>query len=162
MTELSKAVAQSGALDEHMLSELAKWRLPLELPEGDPADSPEAAVEAIEAALEGQSAVEVRATDLDVLRQYLATQAKGRLHIVTDIESGTFPVNYGVSKFGDYIIPWKADSLVEYLTNGKSHLRAGGKEVYFASVQELFFGERKVFILCVPIKESNGAAHDES
>lgn len=160
MTELSVAVAQSGALDEGMLRELAKWRLPLELPatSDELFATPEEAVEAIEEAVEGKAAVEVRATDLSVLKQYLTTADKGRLHIVTAVESGAFPVTYGTTKFGDYIIPWQADSLVEYLTNGESYLQAKGDKVYFSTVQELYFGARKVFIQCTPYRDHNGRA----
>jgi hypothetical protein len=163
MTELSAAVAQSGALDEGMLRELAKWRLPLELPATSEEifATPEEAVEAIEEAVESRAAVEVRATDLDVLKQYLATATKGKLHIVTQVESGTFPVTYGLTKFGDFIIPWQADSLVEYLTNGESYLQAKGGKVYFSTVQELYFGERKVFIQCTPHRERNGRTEQD-
>jgi hypothetical protein len=163
MTGLASAVAQSGALDEGMLRELAKWRLPLELPDSaaTPFETPEEAVDAIEEAVESRAAVEVRATDLDVLKQYLATATKGKLHIVTQLENGTFPVTYGLTKFGDYIIPWQADSLVEFLTNGESYLQAKGGKVYFSTVQELYFGERKVFIQCTPHRETNGRSNKD-
>lgn len=160
MTELAKAVAQSGALDADTLREIAKWRLPLELPQDDPFDSPEEAVEAIEAAMESKAAVEVRATDLDVLKQYLATATKGKLHIVTEHENGAFAVTYGTTMLGDYIIPWQSDSLVEYLTNGESYLQGKAGKVYFSAVQDLYFGERKVFIQCTPQKESHGTRQD--
>jgi len=150
MSELTRVMAQSGALDPSMLQEFAKWKLPIEVPDDDPLDTAEEVVEAIEAAVESQEQVEIRATDLDVLRQYMRTQAKGKLHISTELEKGSFPVTYGTTKFGEYIIPWQAESLVDYLTNGESHLKVGGNQVYFATVQELFFGDRKVFILCTP------------
>lgn len=163
MTGLSAAIAQSGALDEGMLRELAKWRLPLALPDASEElfETPEEAVEAIEEAVESKAAVEVRATDLDVLKQYVSTATKGKLHVVTQVESGTFPVTYGRTKFGDYIIPWQADSLVEYLTNGESYLQAKGGKVYFSIVQELYFGDRKVFIQCTPQEERNGRLEQE-
>lgn len=150
MSELTRVMAQSGALDSGMLSEFAKWKLPIEVPDDDPLETAEDVVEAIEAAVESKEQVEIRATDLDVLRQYMRTQTKGKLHIATEHEKGSFPITYGVTKFGDYIIPWQSESLADYLTNGESHLMAGGAQVYFSAVQELFFGERKVFILCTP------------
>lgn len=150
MSELTRVMAQSGALDPGMLQELAKWKLPIEVPDDDPLESPEEVVEAIEAAVESREQVEVRSTDLDVLTQYMRTQTKGKLHIHTEHEKGVFPVTYGTTRFGDYIIPWQAESLVDYLVNGESHLKVGSTSVYFATVQELFFGERKVFILCTP------------
>lgn len=152
MTKLSDAVMQSGAIDAGMLQELNKWRLPLELPTEEAFDTADEAVAAIEEAMEGAEQVEVRSTDLDVLRRYARTQAKGRLHIVTPNEKGAFPVTYGKGELGEYIIPWQADSLEELLTNGQSFLHTADGDVYFSRIQDLYFGERKVFILCTPIR----------
>ena len=150
MSKLTEAVALSGALDPDMLREICKWKLPIEVPEGEPYASPEEAVSAIEAALEGKEQVEVRATDLDVLKQYMKTQHRGRLHIVTPHESGTFDVMMGITPMGDYIIPWKSDSLTEHLTNGESYIIDGRNRVHLSDVRDLYFGEQKAFILCQP------------
>lgn len=154
MSKLTEAVALSGALDPDMVREMCKWKLPVEVPEASPYTSPEEAVAAIEEALEGKEQVEIRSTDLDVLKQYLKTQHRGRLHIVTPHESGTFEVMMGITPMGDYIIPWKSDSLAEHLTNGESYIIDGRKKVHLSDVRDLYFGERKAFILCQPVRES--------
>lgn len=146
---IATVMAQAGALDETMLREIQKWRLPMAL-DSDPEvfDDAEEAVEAIEEVLGGKEAVEIRATDLNALRQYLKTQQKGRLRIKTDEEDATFVVNYGTTTLGGILIPWKDDSLEEVLTNGESYLLCNGMKLFFSRVEELFFGEKKVFILC--------------
>lgn len=146
---LTTVMAQAGALDEGMLSEIAKWRLPAQLdPAAEPFEDPEEAVEAIEEALTGKEAVEVRATDLGALKQYLRTQTKGRLRIKTDDEDRTFAVSFGFTHTGEVLIPWQADSLEEYLTNGDSYLLHEGRRLFFSRVEDLFFGEKKAFIRC--------------
>lgn len=156
MTELSRAVALSGALDEDMLREFGKWRLPIEVPDDAPFESPEEAITAIEEALESANQVEIRATDLDILKQFLRTQRNAKLHLVTSHESGTFDISIGVTTLGEYIIPWRKDGLVEVLTNGESHIIDGRRRIFLSGVQDLYFGDTKVFILCTPIRNANG------
>ncbi len=153
MSELTKAMALSGALDESMLRELSKWKLPIEVPEDDPYESPEEAIEAIEDALTGASQVEIRATDLDVMKQYLRTQRNGKLYLESTKERTTIPATFGVTAMGEYIMPWRGDSITDLLTNGASHFIDGKRKVYISAVQELYFGETKVFILCTPIRD---------
>lgn len=149
MTALAVVMAQAGALDEDMLRELAKWRLPVQLDTAaEPFEEPEEATEAIEEALTGKEAVEIRATDLNALKQYLKTNAKGRLRIKTEDEDETFSVSFGTTTTGGILIPWQSDSLEEHLTNGDSYLLHNGKRFFFARVEDLFFGEKKAFILC--------------
>lgn len=163
MSELAKVMALSGALDEGMLKEFSKWKLPIVVPDDDPYDSPEEAIEAIEEALTSAGQVEVRATDLDVLKQFLRTQRNGKLHLVTSKEKTTVQATFGVTAMGEYIIPWRGDSIVDMLTNGESHLLDGKRKVFISDVQELYFGDTKVFILCTPIKEKKHGKHsDES
>jgi len=146
---ISTVMAQAGALDEGMLAEIAKWRLPLQLDsQAEPFEEPGEAAEAIEEALTGKEAVEVRTTDLSALKQYLKTQTKGRLRIKTDDEDETFAVTFGTTTSGGILIPWQADSLEEHLTNGDSYLLCEGRRVFFSRVEDLFFGEKKAFILC--------------
>lgn len=161
MTDLAKAIAMSGALNEGMLRELMKWRLPgVIVPDGQVFETPEAAVEAIEEALTGKSQVEVRVTDLDVVKNFLMNRREGKLHLVTDQGTrGTWPVTFGVidrkSHF-DYIIPWNSDTIEVLLTNGESCLIDDHKKkVYFGTVTDLYFGEQKAFILCTPIREGH-------
>lgn len=162
MSDLSKAVVLSGALDANMLKELTRWRLPgVVLPAEGQFNTPEEAVEAIEEAMTGQEQVEVRITDLDVLKCYLQSRKDGKLRIVNDERgtSGTWPVVFGVikrAKYVDYILPWNSDSIEALLTNGQSYLLDDKKKVYFSLVTELYFGDQKAFILCTPVKEEHG------
>lgn len=163
MSELTKAMALSGALDETMLRELSKWKLPIEVPEDDPYESPEEAIEAIEDAMTGVGQVEVRATDLDVMKQYLRTQRSGKLYLESTKEKMTIPATFGVTTMGEYIMPWRGDSIADLLTNGLSHFIDGKRKVFISDVQELYFGDTKVFILCTPIRDrkTHGKSSDK-
>jgi hypothetical protein len=163
MSDLTKAVALSGAIDPGMFKEFSKWKLPVEIPnDTDLYDSPEEAIEAIEEAMTGQEQVEVRATDLDVLKQFLRTKRKGKLHLVTSKGSGTLEIEFGVSTLGEYIIPWNADSIVDIMTNGESHILDVRRKVFVSDVTELYFGGNKAFMLCVPVKERHGKSVHKS
>lgn len=161
MSDLAKAIAMSGAIDTNMLSELGKWKLPgVVIPEGGAFNTPEEAVDAIEEAITSASQVEVRVTDLDVLKNFLTSRKDGKLHLVTENGTrGTWPVTFGVIRrptHVDYIIPWNSDTIEAMLTNGESYLVDDKKRVYFGSVTDLYFGEQKAFILCTPIREGHG------
>ncbi len=162
MSDLSEAVARSGALDATMLSELTKWRLPgVAVPEEGQFATPEEAVEAIEEAMTSKDQVEIRVTDLDVLKSYLQSRKEGKLCIVNDDKgtSGTWKVTFGTIKrpgYTEYILPWNSDSIEILLTNGQSHLIDDKKKIFFSLVTELFFGDQKAFVLCTPIREEHG------
>lgn len=161
MSDLSNAIALSGAIDADMLRELTKWRLPgVALPADDFFSSPEEAIEAIEDAMTSANQVEVRVTDLDILKHYLKTRKDGKLHVVAEHGAkGTYPVVFGTierTSHKDYIIPWRSDSIEELLTNGESYLIDDKKKVYFSSVSELYFGAQKAFIVLTPSKEAHG------
>lgn len=162
MTELAKVVALSGALDPEMLRELVRWRLPIEVPEEAPFTSPEEAVAAIEEAQQDRDLVQVRATELDAVQQFNRTKQKAKLHLVAGGESGTYDILCGLNDKDEYIIPWQSDSIVDILTNGESYLIDGRKKVYFADVVELYFGKKKAFVLCTPIREAHGKPSHKS
>lgn len=165
MSDLSQAVARSGALDANMLRELVRWRLPgVVVPDDGQFNTPEEAVEAIEEAVTSKDQVEVRVTDLDVLKNFLQTRKTGKLHIVNDEgpseqeAKGTWSVTFGTIKrtnHTDYILPWNSDSIEALLTNGRSYLLDDKKRVYFSLVTELYFGDQKAFIVCTPTKEDH-------
>lgn len=161
MSDLSNAIALSGAIDADMLRELTKWRLPgVALPAGDLFASPEEAIEAIEDAMTSANQVEVRITDLDVLKHYLKTRKDGKLHVVAEHGAkGTYPVVFGTidrTSHKDYIIPWRSNSIEELLTNGESYLLDDKKKVYFSAVNELYFDDQKAFMVLTPSKEAHG------
>lgn len=149
---LTSAVLRSGALDLQMLQELTRWKLPIELPSDTQFETSEEAIEAIEAAIESSGQVEVKATDLDLLRQFLRTQRTGKLHLELEGESTDVEVPFGITQAGGYIIPWREESPEEVLTNGKSFVLDGRRKVYFSHIEEFYFDSSKAFIVCTPCK----------
>lgn len=162
MSELAKAVVLSGAIDAGMLQEFTRWRLPVEIPSDDLYESPEEAIEAIEEAMTGSEQVEIRTTDLDVLKQFLRTKRKGKLHLTTSKGSGTIDIDFGVSTMGEYIVPWNADSITDIMTNGESYIMDVRRKVFVADVIELYFGGNKAFMLCTPRREQHAKSNDKS
>lgn len=151
MRPLSEAIARSGALDRDMLQEIVHWKLPLELPDGKTAfTSVDEVVEALEDAIDSEDQVVSRYTELDVLQGYLTTKKRGKLHIVSDYESADLDTSFGRNKAGDYIIPWSSDSIEDMMTNGETFLKDGNRKVFFSEVREVFYGDRKAFIVCAP------------
>lgn len=161
MSDLAKAIAMSGALDQDMLRELVRWRLPgVVVPNDGSFKTPEEAIEAIEEAVTSANQVEVRVTDLDILKHFLLSRKDGKLHLVTENGTkGTWPVTFGtITRLGQqlYIIPWNSDTIEGMMTNGESYLLDGKVKIYFGEVTDLYFGEQKAFMLCTPIREGNG------
>jgi hypothetical protein len=149
---LADALAGSGALDPMVCAELSKMGLPVKVPaEKHIAEDPDAAVIALEHALNSEDQVEVRITNLDILRDYLRSRRKGKLHVVTpEGEEGTFAISFGQTKRGEYIIPWQSEGIGELMTNGQTHLIDGRRKVYFHATQECYFGEARAFMVCSP------------
>src|SRR3972149_4268245 len=136
MTALTEAVTKAGLINEDMVRELQKWGLPVSLPEVAPYEDREAAVQAIQEAIEDPGQVEVKQTDLDCLNQYLETRTEGKLHVVSGTEKATFPISFGRTLMGEYIIPWRSNSIVELMVNGDTYLMDGKKKIYFQDVRE--------------------------
>jgi hypothetical protein len=124
-------------------------------------------VQAIEEALQGEGLVLTRETDLEIVQEFLKTQRPGLLHVVIeDPEEGDHDADiecdYGVTKMGEYIIKWHADSIEDVMCNGKTYLQPlmpgmklvpEGAPVYFSNVREAFFGDWKAFVVCQPSPE---------
>ena len=160
-SDLARAIAQSGAIDESMLRELNKWKLPgVVVPSEAGFTTPEEALEAIEEAMTSANQVEVRVTDLDILKNFLQTRRSGKLYVVTeDGTKGAINVTFGTisrRNYVDYIIPWNNDSIETILTNGESYLLDDKKKVFFSAVMDLYFEDTKAFMVCTPIREGNG------
>lgn len=155
MSKLTDAVGLSGALDMASLMEFTKWRLPVQPPEGAPYTDPAEAAAAIEDALTSQDQVAIRATDPDAMRHFMQTKAMGKLRIVMDEASKSFDWEYGVTPTGGYILQWNDATETDILCNGESYLTDAHKQrVYFERVEDLYFGNRRVFVLCFPRKPS--------
>jgi hypothetical protein len=115
----------------------------------------------LERAMSEEGYVTVKETDLEILPCFLKTQRKGVLHF--EMLNGTkedFEISYGLTPFGEYIIPWTDDDISEAMTNGLTYLqvpngRLEGEEVLYdrvaiRRVRELYYGNTKAFMVCVP------------
>jgi hypothetical protein len=154
MSDLSKAVVRSGAVDASMLAELAHWKLPVTVPEEAPFASAEEAVAAIEDAQEEDAQVEIRVTDPGLLKQYEATKQPGKLKVVINEEqSQAFGWDYGRTLLGEYILAWTSTVSTELLVNGMTYLLTSDKQrVYFTNTQDIYVGDEKKFVVCTPRK----------
>lgn len=147
---LASAILKSGILSDPILDEFRRWGHPIE----EEADrivfsSAKDVVESIEQALQSEGLVIERVTDVNLINQYLQSMKIGELHVQIGDQSGDFPVSYGRTPMGEYIIPFKGDNIVEEMTNGLSHLKdSDGNDIYFAAAREFFFGETKAFVVC--------------
>lgn len=158
MGELSKAIIRSGVIDQRFLQEMAKWKLPQTIPDEPPFTTSDEVVAAIEEAQESANQVEIRVSDPDALKQFLKTKQPCRLVLKYEEQSAKFDWEYGTSPTGDYILQWGADIEADILCNGESYLWNGTSKVYFSRVQDLYFGDKRVFVLCTP-RKSNGTTN---
>lgn len=159
MNPVTAAVLKSGIISPEMLQEMKRFSPSLnkDAETSEPVALEEAAG-IIEAALQSEQYVIVRETDLEAVRQYAATTRSGILHLeIDDAQQGDAEVTYGKTPLGDYIIAWLSDSVEGMMTNGLTYLVEDGAHVFFKDVRELFFGEQKAFMVCVPSTvEPNG------
>ena len=159
MSELTAIILKSGILEENTLAEFRRWKLPLPEAEdttnallSDVKISPENLAQLLERAMQEEGYVLTRETDLDALPRFLNSMRPGVLHLTTpDVIGAEIRVMVGkqvTGKLTEYIIPWNADTITEWLMNGETYLEVEGKKVFFSSVRELFFGGTKAFLLC--------------
>lgn len=163
MSHVGRILLKTGIINEDSLKEFRKWRLPLpeEPDRGNPllADrnyTVEGLIEAIEQAMQDEGYVLTRETDLDVLMDFLRDAPRpASLFIHTEQHDGVeIKTMVGRRRTGEFILPWNADSINDWLTNGESYLLVDGKKVFFGNVKELFYGDRKAFLLATPTEVS--------
>jgi len=152
--KIAEVMVKAGLISPETLSEFQKWGVPVpDLDEQQQSTSPifpEEVVRAISQALEEQGLVIVRETDLEALGQYLASMKHGRLFVTIDDQTADFDVDYGMLKSGEYMFPWQSDSITDVMANGQTYLvNDAGKELYFCSARELFYGDTKAFVVCM-------------
>lgn len=160
MKLIASAVVEAGLVPEGALNELARWGVHITaVPRENILQSPQAVVEHIRKAYESEEQVRIDETDLDMLTRYLDRkyQKQGRLILKQGKKHSTLTISFCLTELGEYAIPWTEADSPELLSNGETHLRweseEGPIDVYFEDVRELFFGERKAFAVCTPIKE---------
>ena len=153
MSELTAIILKSGIVEEDTLKEFRRWGLPL--PEAEPvagaAVTRDNLASMLERAMQEEGYVLLRETDLDVLPRFLQTMRPAVLHLtneaVQDVEIRTM---VGLQVTGEYIVPWNADTITDWVMNGETYLEVQGKKIFFSDARELFFGGTKAFLLCTP------------
>jgi hypothetical protein len=155
---LADAAIQAGLIPAESLAEMQRWRAPIDIPDEipEPPKTLEEASEKIRNVLESQGFILTRETDLNILQQYLNTQHSASLHVELPKEAGDefttskadFPVVFGKTKLGEYILPWQGDNLRSEMTNGLTYLHVDGQRIFFNEVREVFYGEFKAFMVC--------------
>ena len=148
--ERTKAILKAGIVSPDTVQELSRWGS--DLPEVVPERDAEAALDNIREAVEGPETVEIRQTDLDVLRAYEAGRTRGRLYFANGTSTTFVEVDYAQDRLGNYIIPWRdSDDISGLMLEPTTYLKPTGQDgVHFMDVRELHMGENKVFILATP------------
>lgn len=157
---MTHAAVSCGLIDADMLAQLKKWKMlsddEIESWANTALNTPKSIVQKIHEALESEELVEIRDTDPDVVSLWLRTRQKAKLHVKNPEDEDktiSVPVEYCLSKLGEYIIPWTSEAIRDLLLEEGTYLKPLGKpRVRFVDVRELFYDDRKVFIVCVPEK----------
>jgi hypothetical protein len=161
MRPLGAAVIRSGLVDKDTLCEMQRWGLPIDVSDDeskDAIDDLDVIANRIQDALESAEQVRMQDTDLDIVRRWIdpENQLEGRLIVKDGDQKSTSKVIFCWTVMGEIAIPWKSDSIADFLTNDESHLvhttKKDGKEVkkkyFFADVREFYIGDTKAFIVC--------------
>lgn len=158
MKPIAVAVVRAGLVDSDVLAEFKRWKLPVQLVEEDQVlSNPRQIVDLIQNALEGEEQVRINETDLDLLVRYLDPRHRkeGTLIIKTEEGKSSFKVTFCVTTMGEYAIPWVSESISDLILREGSYLRfknleGENEKVTFMDVREVFFGDHKSFMVCVP------------
>jgi len=164
MNALAVAAVNAGLIDKVLLEEFRRWKAPIEIPDTLP-DAPttvEEAAAAIEEVLQSESFVLTRETDLEIFRQYMKTQTVGNLHVEIPVDpeaplglevtTADFQITFGKTAIGEFIIPWRSESIRQEMTNGMTYLLEQGVHapyrVFFKDTREVYYGDTKAFMVC--------------
>lgn len=94
----------------------------------------------------------IRETDLDLLHNHLKTKKKGKLFL---LGQGTI-VEYSRTPIGEIVIPWlDEDSIIDQLVDIDTYFKPAkgdGPKLVFKNAIEVFYGNKKAFILATPAK----------
>lgn len=153
MSQLTEIIIKSGVVPPNVLAEVRRWGLPT----GDASppselDAPvpiEKLCEAIDEAIQNEGFVLLRETDLELIPQYLNTMQRGVLHLTLENDNvQKFEVYFGRNHVGEYLMPWRSDTIIDLMTNGETYLKVDREKIFFSSARELFFGDNKAFLVC--------------
>lgn len=151
----TKAVVESGIVPEADLAQLQRWRLlPADLRVPVKGLTADEILVKIREANNSVEAVEIRSTDLDILKAYMASKVQGRLYLASGKRTTSVRVDYAVLPSGNIVIPWQDENIADLMLDPDTNLKpVGGKRIYFSDVDDLFFGEHKAFMICTPAKD---------
>lgn len=160
MSALSKAMIETGLLSSDVLAQFKYWGLGDVNPDAAPTTikSLQEIVGQLKEAIDSEDMVEIRATDLDIVHEYLSCQLKGRLTLpdYTTGKTNSFPITYSLTKLGEIVIPWASEDIRDLLIDPRACLKpvkgSGLPKYVFIDVRELFFGQSKAFLVCTPAK----------
>ena len=159
---IMQVVVDSKIVDDDALAQLQRWMQPgldnvaASSSEGVVVSAESIAQAMLEAMTDGD-AVELRSTDMDIVREYLAHSRKAKLHVPNPEPGGRetigIPVQYCLTKMGEVVIPWTSEAINDTLLDPVTYLKPVGQDrIYFADVRELFYGEHKAFMVCEPVR----------
>ena len=155
MGDITNTVLQSGLVTPELASELTRWgMLTGPVPEDASAIPAKDVPAALEQVMQSEEYVSVKETDLEALHQYLSTQKIAQLHFeLLGGETEDVEISYGKTLSGEYIIAWTDEDISDALANGLTYLLVDGVKVSITATRELYFGDRKVFVVCKVVPE---------
>ena len=155
MKDRTAAVLGSGIVPSNAVQELKRWGAPI--PESIPQYSFSDALDHIREAVEGYGGVELKQTDLDVLRQFPEKKMGGRLFYTDAGKTKFTEVEFMVNSLGNYLIPWTEEDISDFMLDEGTYLKPTGQpRVYFMDVTDIYYGDRKLFMSCRPVEEAHG------
>jgi hypothetical protein len=155
-SERRMVVLRAGIVPPAQVKELSRWaggEVPTEVKVET--DRRQALVD-IREVIEGQETVEIRQTDLDAIKFYEANQLPARLYYSVPAGEGkrktTFAnVHYAKNAIGNYMIPWTDEDIYDLMLDEGTYLKPDGEaRVYFSNISELYYGTKKMFMICMP------------
>lgn len=147
--ERTRAILKAGIVPGDAVQEFNRWGS--ELPEVNPETDHHRALDGIREAVEGPETVEIRQTDLDVLRWYDDHRTRGRLYFADGNNTTFVEVEYARDRMGKYMLPWRDEDISSLIIEHTTYLKpTGSGRVYFSDSEELHLGANKVFILAIP------------
>jgi hypothetical protein len=148
--ELAKAITKSGIVPTSVVEEIGRWGMSLDRPSAGTIPI-QSVPEAIEKAMGAEDYVRIKETDLDIVGTYMSSKKTGRLHFEFEGgESDEFDIEYGVTRMGEIVIPWKDEDISDVLINGFTYLVIDDKQVKFKDARELYYDDDKTFVVCTP------------
>jgi hypothetical protein len=149
MKDATTAVLKAGLVPDDTVQEISRWNN--NIPEVEKSNDIDAAMEGLTEAIEGEQALELRETDLDVLHKFFDNKQVGRLYYSDRGKTSFTEVEYMVDSKGDYVIPWTdSDNIVDFMIDQDTYLKPKGEErIYFVDAREIFYGDKKVFVVCI-------------